>query len=383
MESKPQVTLVKFRLSTQGGLEKQTWRIAKAFSRRGIPVRILTAEGHVSRHLYPLIEIENLPVGSPIFNYQKLQKFNTACRKFLKAHPTDIVFGLDRTSCSTHMRAGLGVHAAFLKLRKLQEPALKSLSFKCNPLHRTVLRLEKQGFENPNLKLLFTNSHMVKKEVMAYYNTPEEKIQVIHNGVEWKELARPFNDWTLSKNQIANDLNLDPIAYHFLFIGNGYKRKGLDLILKALSPLKDEPLHLSVIGKDKEVKSYIDMADSLGIGSKVSFFGPQTDVTNFYKLSDCLLIPSLYDPNANVTIEALAMGLNVISSKNNGGSEILTPESGMVLNDLHDTQELTDRLRKMCERPKTWISSQNIRATVEHLDFKSQLTKMIDCTLNS
>ena len=44
----------------------------------------------------------------------------------------------------------------------------------------------------------------------------------------------------------------------------------------------------------------------------------------FYQMADALVIPSFYDPFANVTVEALAMGLFVLSSKHNGGPEILT-----------------------------------------------------------
>lgn len=204
---------------------------------------------------------------------------------------------------------------------------------------------------------------------------------MIHNGVEWHEMARPFGEWVSSKNQIATDLNLDPLSYHFLFVGSGYKRKGLDPFLRAFARLKNEDVHLSVIGKERDMKVYLDLARSLGLEEKVSFFGPQKDVSPYYQIADALVIPSYYDPNANVTIEALAMGLFVISSKTNGGAEVIPEGCGLLLDDLDDEKAFAETLKEALDHPKTWVSSQRIRALVQNLDFQNQLDKLIDITL--
>lgn len=171
------VNLIKYCLSHAGGLEKQTWRIAKAFSKRGIPVEILTAQGDFNEHLYPLIDVKRLNLRRPLFNFQNIKRFDVACQNQLKAHPADIIFGLDRSSELTHIRAGLGVHAAYLKRRAENDPYFKKLSYRFNPLHQTILQIEKASFENPRLKVLFTNSEMVKKEVLTHYNTPPKKLK--------------------------------------------------------------------------------------------------------------------------------------------------------------------------------------------------------------
>ena len=46
-----------------------------------------------------------------------------------------------------------------------------------------------------------------------------------------------------------------------------------------------------------------------------------------YAAADVFLLPTLYDPFANVTLEALAAGLPVITSAQNGASEIMDNES--------------------------------------------------------
>ncbi len=58
----------------------------------------------------------------------------------------------------------------------------------------------------------------------------------------------------------------------------------------------------------------------------------------FYQLADALAIPSFYDPFANVTVEALAMGLFVVSSRSNGGFEILDPSKGIIIENLSESR---------------------------------------------
>jgi UDP-glucose:(heptosyl)LPS alpha-1,3-glucosyltransferase len=290
---------------------------------------------------------------------------------------------MDRNSTQTHYRAGDGVHAAYLERRMQTESTIKALSLRYNPRHRFLLQLERTAFENPSLRCLFTNSEMVKKEVTRFYPSAEEKVHVVHNGVEFEELKNPFNDTFDKRSEILQTLNLPSSTYHFLFIGNGYRRKGLDFLLEALSTMKDQYWHLSVVGKDKSIGSFQSLAKALNIEEKVSFFGPQSETRSFYQMADALVVPSLYDPFANVTVEALAMGLFVVSSKFNGGNEVLTEQTGAVIEELDNPTALCSALRAALSRPKTRMTGQLIRDSVSSLDFSNKLNQIVSTTLNS
>lgn len=352
-----------------GGLEKYTFFLAKAFVHVGCDVTLLTTE-------------ESSLEGATVIQIAKRHKFSLkqhtlfdkSCNRWLEAHPHDIVFGMERNSFQTHYRAGSGVHAAYLHQRMMHEPFLKRLSFTCNPLHRKILSLEKQAFHNPRLLKIFTNSHMVKEEIVHYYKTPEEKIEVVHNGVEWQEFERPFLA-SLQKRQRS--------SFELLFIGNGYRRKGLDYLLKGLSLLPHRDFHLSVVGKEKKATFYNALCRKLGLEKEVSFYGPRRDILPFYQMADALAIPSIYDPCANVTLEALAMGLFVISSLHNGAHEILSPERGTIIEKLTDPASVAAALEQGLKHPKTAPSATKIRESVRELDFSSQLSKIVAQTLSS
>ncbi len=240
------------------------------------------------------------------------------------------------------------------------------MSYRFNPLHQTILRLEKESFEHPGLQKLYTNSHMVKQEILSLYKTDPKKIHVVHNGVEWHEMQSAFDAWEEKRETT--------FAYRFLFIGHNYQRKGLKPLLQALALLGNRDFTLTVIGKDRNIDTFKSLARHLGLENKVSFLGSRTDIAHFYQQSDCLVIPSFYDPFANVTLEALAMGLYVVSSKTNGGHEILTSENGAVIEDLTDPSSVATALEQALKRPKMRASAHKIRDSVKHLDFAQQLS---------
>jgi UDP-glucose:(heptosyl)LPS alpha-1,3-glucosyltransferase len=73
------------------------------------------------------------------------------------------------------------------------------------------------------------------------------------------------------------------------------------------------------------------LAASLGVGDRVRFAGPVQDISTWYAAADLLLLPTVYDPFANVCLEALACGVPVVTSAANGAAEILTEETGVVV----------------------------------------------------
>jgi UDP-glucose:(heptosyl)LPS alpha-1,3-glucosyltransferase len=379
MSEHRKVTIFKSTLSQLGGLEKYSLHLAQAFSQKKCDVTLLTT-GEIPRNLPSSFSTCAHQFSSRL-SFRKILEFDRFCQNYTHTHPADILFSMDRNRSQTHLRAGNGVHAAYLACRKQCEGFLKAASFSFNPLHRILLHFEKTAFEDPNLRILFTNSEMVKAQVLSHYRTEPSKIHVVHNGVEWKQMQGAFEESLLKKKEIALKLGLDPNVFHFLFIGNNFQRKGLNLLLQALSQLPVREFHLSIIGKDKNLSQFQTQSASLGLAKQVTFWGARKDVLSFYQVADCLAIPSLYDPFANVTVEALAMGLFVVSSKMNGGHEVLTKENGAVIPDLLDRDSFCESLNLSLKHAKTQASSQRIRSSVQSLDFPNQLDKIVDVCL--
>lgn len=406
------VVLLKGTLGKKGGLEKYTKRLASAFLEKNAKVSILTIQNRISEPLnfegaaqvYPSPSEKDLagyPFGScrelclpslqegalqmgtvhtfPVCRWPaflRLEQFDQHVSRWLSKNPADVVFGMDRNRVQTHLRAGNGVHPAYLRSRLLSEGRIKYELCRINPLHRKIQEIEKEAFECPKLKKLFVNSYMVKNQVLEYYTVDPKKIEVVHNGVEWKEFETHFNDWQEKKQSILAAWNLNPDHLHLLFVGNGYRRKGLDMLLEALAIQKRPDIHLSVVGKDKNFERYQSKIIRMGLEKQVRLFGSQENIIPFYQLADALVIPSFYDPFANVTIEALAMGLFVISSNTNGGHEILTNSNGTIIENILSPESISTSLN-FAPR-KTLETALKIRMSVASFDFSYQLPKLID-----
>lgn len=317
------VALLKKDLSPLGGLEKQTRRIVAAFESAECDVSILP----------------------------NIHKNHTSAY--------DVVLGIDRAPYQTHIRSGNGVHAAYLTRRSFHKRWM--------PKHRNVLSLEKKALKQPTLRHIITNSEMVRKEYIHFYNIDPSKITSIHNGVEWYELDKPFQEAQ----------NKQSAPYRFLFIGNDLKRKGLLPLMHALAHLRKEEWKLTVVGSDKSISSFKTLAKGLDIDQKTEFVGKQVDPIPYYAKADCLVLPTFYDPFANVTLEALAMGLYVITSPYNGAKEILTPETGTVAIAGKPLKEACYAALKSARNPLA------IRESIRHLDFKSQLDRFTHLCLNT
>lgn len=372
---KRHIALLKSSAQQHGGLEKYASRVALAFAALGSKVSILTT-GPTKPPSNPLISFH--PFKTMRWpSFLRMEQFDRYTAEWIEREKPDLVFGMDRNRFQTHFRAGNGVHISYLKSRIFTEGKCKHWMCLMNPMHRKILELEKSAFENPRLQKIIANSYMVKKELLENYKVDPQKIEVIHNGVEWQEMEAPFSQRDEAKKELIKKFHLDPDCFHFLFIGNGYLRKGLNVLLQALSRMKTHPFHLSIVGKDNQIETFQAKAIQLGLKNKVRFFGSIDDITPFYQLSDALVIPSFYDPFANVTVEALAMGLSIVSSKHNGGHEVMTEKTGILVENLLAIDSLQNALETCLKSPKTAARAIEIRQSVAHLDFSKQLDKLM------
>ncbi|WP_456471414.1 glycosyltransferase family 4 protein [Caminibacter sp.] len=214
-------------------------------------------------------------------------------------------FSLDRITCPDIYRAGDGVHKKFLKIED------KS---KINPLHLVYLFIEKIAFNRA--KRIIAISNMVKKDIIEEYGVDPDKIEVIYNGIPLKEKVL-FDD---IKKEF--DINNEKIL---LYVGSGFKRKGVKEALDIVSRLKGD-FKFFIVGKEKNLQWYKNYAKNLGIEEKVIFTGPRTDVDKFYSMADIFIFPTKYEPFGSVIIEALNFENVVFTTKTCGGGEILPKE---------------------------------------------------------
>src|SRR3990172_10688384 len=157
-----EIVVIKEHFKANGGLEKQTFEIIKALALQNYQITLLCSS-KTTPHID--IEIKNFPIEA-LFKFLKIKKFQKKCQNYIKQKNPRLVFSFDRTIYHTHLRLGNGCHMAYLNQKKIYESKLKSSLNLFNPLHRTILEIEKKGFAFPLLQKVITNSFMVKNEIL-------------------------------------------------------------------------------------------------------------------------------------------------------------------------------------------------------------------------
>jgi glycosyltransferase involved in cell wall biosynthesis len=94
-------------------------------------------------------------------------------------------------------------------------------------------------------------------------------------------------------------------------------------------------------------------ARDAGLEGRVGFFPQRKDVEFYYAAADAYVGPSLEDTFAQPPAEAMACGLPVIVSANNGTSEIITDGAdGLILLDATAADSLAAMIRMLYEHPE-------------------------------
>jgi len=293
--------------------------------------------------------------------------FAVKSREALQHAAPDVILSFERTLYQDIYRAGDGCHKEWLKRRGIIESSLKQVSFNINPHHRLLLYLERRCFESS--RCIIANSKMVKNDIVRNYSISPDKIVVIYNGVD-TERFKPAGDE--QKNLLRSEYRIkeDNVV---LFVGADFKRKGIAALLKAFSMLDLKETRLIIAGKAAKPE-YIAMAEKLGISKKVTFWGPEKEVTKLYALSDLFVLPTIYDPFSNATLEAMASGLPVITTQYNGVSEIIEDGVQGFIVDPMDAELLSKRIesaladaQEMGRRARTLAEDYPIENAVDEI----------------
>jgi glycosyltransferase involved in cell wall biosynthesis len=208
--------------------------------------------------------------------------------------------------------------------------------------YKLAMFLERKIYSDPGVRLVAVSS-LVAAQLKSHFQ--REDVTVIPNAVDTLRFTPEAR--TTKRNESRRSLSYDQSHFVLLLIGNDWKKKGLDTLLKAIALLTDLPLRMLVVGKD-EPAFYRPLVDQLALKDRVCFEKPSMDVLSFYAAADLYIGPSLEDSFGLPIVEAMACGLPVIASSNAGASEMIRDgETGFILRDPQDQLELASLIRRI------------------------------------
>ncbi|MEM0905904.1 MAG: glycosyltransferase, partial [Pseudomonadota bacterium] len=192
------------------------------------------------------------------------------------------------------------------------------------------------------------------------YTTPRWELQSKIKDAAWGVTCTAYNQRVLS--DLADRPGKVSLAYHGLdltrfparrprrpgtskplrivSVCRAVEKKGLDDLIRALAKLpKELDWRFEHIGGGSMVARLAALAETLGIKERVTFSGlkPREGVIEAYSRADLFVLASRVAKNGdrdglpNVIMEAMAMGLPVVSTDVSAVPEIVTPETGVLV----------------------------------------------------
>jgi glycosyltransferase involved in cell wall biosynthesis len=131
--------------------------------------------------------------------------------------------------------------------------------------------------------------------------TGARKIVVIENGVDCKHFSPP------------RKRSGRPTTPLLVCVGRLCEQKGQDILIRAVAALGDPTVRLRLVGAGPSEPSLRALCDELGTGDRVEFVG-RVDPRSHYWSADLVVLPSRWEGQSLVLLEAMACGATVIAS---------------------------------------------------------------------
>lgn len=301
-----------------GGISSYTYLLSRELVNRGDEVCVLT---------YPhkdITSIDGIPVfTAPTLNIKGIRGFlfsiSAAFKLFriIRKYKVDLIHahyvmppGLIAVICGmfSGTRTAITIHGSdvFVLARK---PILKSV---------IKFTLKKSDY-------VFVVSDSLKENVMKLgIDGIENKLSVTYNAVD-VERFKPGKS-----SAFKEEMGINPEKPVVLFVGNLVWQKGVEFLIRA-KEFMDTDTEIVIVGDGpllEELKSIVEFEKMDGI----TFTGARNDIEMIMHAADVFVLPSLSEGRPTVILEAMASGLPVVATRAGGIPEIVTKETGILVN---------------------------------------------------
>jgi UDP-glucose:(heptosyl)LPS alpha-1,3-glucosyltransferase len=331
----------------RGGAERYTIDLAAALRRRGHRVSLIASDFGKDAHAPQDVQ---LPPGSRTRDGRYLRFLDRLDRHLAETRYDVVHAMLPVRRCDIyHPHAGIAAAALARGHLKYEGAFLQSVSRLATRLNRRRQRfaeVERTLLTGKQPPVVLSLSDYVKRSLGEHYTLADSQLATLFNAVDLARFDPAARPDAGSAERQRLGIAADQIVA--LLLANDFERKGLREAILAAAKVRDPRLTLLVVGKQSP-KPYRALAAKEGV-ERIVFSGPTNDPAALYQAADFFLLPTRHDPCSLVVLEALAMGLPVISTVQNGACEIMTDgREGFVLPDPTDIVTLADAMRKMLD----------------------------------
>ena len=330
-----------------GGAEKMTLNLIQGLLNFGykIDLILIDAKG-------PLLK--NVPKGCNIINFKSKHVFFPFLKiiKYLKkSNPTILISTL--THLNTITIISILISRVKPKLIIMEQANLTSATKNNNLKVKFVSILAHFLYKRDDF--IIAVSEGVKQDLLKKIQGIENKIRVIYNPVLNKDIflmsyEPVYHKWFLEKNM--------PII---LSVGRLSKEKNYSTLLQAFKLIKGvNKCKLVIMGEGPERENLENLAKSLQINEDLWMPGFDINPYKYMSKSDIFVLTSIYEGLPSVLIEALALGLPLVSTDcESGPREIIKNNINGLLVKVGDYKYLSQAIIYILKNRNKFITNMN------------------------
>jgi glycosyltransferase involved in cell wall biosynthesis len=181
-------------------------------------------------------------------------------------------------------------------------------------------------------------SQFIKDDFKQYTWLTQDRIDVVHNGVEIPDTSK------FDRNRILSVC--ENVARPVLFgAGSLFGQKGFEYLIEAVSMLNKKGFFPhAVIAGEGDAAPYRDLAVKYGVDKYIHFAGYRSDIPELMYGADIFVLSSIDEGLPNVVLEAMAAGTAVVAADAGGTKEIITDGQNGYIVPVKSADALADKI---------------------------------------
>ena len=202
---------------------------------------------------------------------------------------------------------------------------------------------------------------------------PPEKVEIIESGID---LSR-FKPMPELRTPIRNRLGVSEDEILFINVANWQPwRKGQEVILKALSLIKDMQFKILFVGRGTDSEEALESFKRYGLENKCIGLGFRDDVHELLQAADIFLFGSFSEGIAGAVLQAMATGRIVISTNAGGIPEYLIDGHNGFMVNVGDYEAMANKIISAVKM------SEDVRNKISMNAMQTARKYSIECTVD-
>ncbi|MDP2562087.1 glycosyltransferase [Psychrobium sp. 1_MG-2023] len=318
-----------------GGAEKVTINIFNELNLRGIDVElvVLNDEGPLKEFIQFKERMKVIPAKSLIWGFFDIAKFFKKDKYLIFSIMTQpsLLMLLIKVLFLKQSQIVVVEHSSFLNWKAIYgETKFNIYKFLIKKLY-------------PRSSSIITVSNKMISDFTSIIGSNSVEINCIYNPIDLEGIRR------LAKVPIPSKFPDNKKEKKLVFVGRLSKEKNLGFLIETIATIPSSySLCLDIIGTGSEEAFLKDKVKQLQIENTVRFLGFQSNPYQYLKDADALVLTSKVEGFPSVLIEAMALGIPLISTDcHTGPSEIIIDDSLGELVVVNDKEALSKAIVKV------------------------------------